>query len=102
MELNLDGRNALVCGASRGIGRAVAQALSEAGARVFLVARDAQRLEDTLATLAGTDGRGHGMLAADLGDTGADVVESSSLAWQIREPFSQLQCSGRVIQGIAG
>jgi 3-oxoacyl-[acyl-carrier protein] reductase len=80
MELNLDGRNALVCGASRGIGRAAAQALAEAGARVFLVARDAERLKDTLATLAGTDGRGHCVLAADLGDAGALTSLADRLA----------------------
>src|SRR5579864_7435943 len=39
-------RTALVTGASRGIGRACAQALSDAGVRVVLAARDVARLED--------------------------------------------------------
>ncbi len=43
MELGLAGRVALVGGASRGIGRAVAQALSAEGARVVITARDADR-----------------------------------------------------------
>jgi 3-oxoacyl-[acyl-carrier protein] reductase len=38
-------RTAFVTGASRGIGRACARALAEAGARVVLAARDAARLE---------------------------------------------------------
>jgi short-subunit dehydrogenase len=41
----LGGRAALVTGASRGIGRAVAAALAGAGARLTLLARDERRLE---------------------------------------------------------
>jgi NADP-dependent 3-hydroxy acid dehydrogenase YdfG len=42
----LDGARALVTGASGGIGRALARALGTAGARVCLVARRAERLEE--------------------------------------------------------
>ena len=47
------GRVALVTGASKGIGLAVARALSGAGYRVALVARDKGALEDAAATLPG-------------------------------------------------
>jgi 3-oxoacyl-[acyl-carrier protein] reductase len=68
MELRLDGKRALVCGASRGIGRAVAQALAQAGACVVVVARNAERLDRVAAALPGSDeGRNHA-IAADLGD----------------------------------
>jgi 3-oxoacyl-[acyl-carrier protein] reductase len=44
MNLNLIGKNALVCGASQGIGAAAAIELSQMGANVTLMARDAERL----------------------------------------------------------
>jgi NAD(P)-dependent dehydrogenase (short-subunit alcohol dehydrogenase family) len=49
---DLDGRGAVVTGASRGIGAAIARALDRAGARVALAARDQARLEMVAATLS--------------------------------------------------
>jgi 3-oxoacyl-[acyl-carrier protein] reductase len=43
---NMTNRTAFITGASRGIGRACAQALSDAGARVILAARDEKKLEE--------------------------------------------------------
>ena len=45
--LRLDGRAAIVTGASRGLGRAMALALAEAGADVTLAARSVAELEET-------------------------------------------------------
>ena len=50
----LSGTTALVTGASRGFGRAIAVALSEHGAHVAGVARDPGRLEELHAQLGGT------------------------------------------------
>ena len=44
MDLGIAGRVALVGGASRGIGRAVAEALAAEGRRVVITARDADRI----------------------------------------------------------
>jgi NAD(P)-dependent dehydrogenase (short-subunit alcohol dehydrogenase family) len=45
MRIDLSGRTAVITGASRGLGEAMAKALAEAGARIALVARDRERLE---------------------------------------------------------
>lgn len=50
-SFRLDGRSALVAGASSGIGRACAVALAEAGAEVTMVARRAEALGDLAADL---------------------------------------------------
>jgi 3-oxoacyl-[acyl-carrier protein] reductase len=45
MDLHLQGRSAIVCGASSGIGRGIAEALAEEGANVVLFARRRELLE---------------------------------------------------------
>lgn len=50
MDLELDGRVAIVTGASRGLGRAAAVALVEQGARVVAAARSVDELEQLKAT----------------------------------------------------
>ena len=52
-DLGINGRVALVTGASSGLGLACADALARAGARVVLAARSAERLADAAATLTG-------------------------------------------------
>ncbi len=54
--LDLTGRAILVTGASSGIGRETARLISQLGARVILVGRSEERLEETLRSL---DGGGH-------------------------------------------
>ena len=56
MNQLLEGKNALVTGASKGIGLAVAKALSENGARVMMCARNAERLEAGVAQLRSLQG----------------------------------------------
>jgi 3-oxoacyl-[acyl-carrier protein] reductase len=50
---NMTNRTAFVTGASRGIGRAIAKALGEAGTRVILAARDSAKLEEVAYEIPG-------------------------------------------------
>lgn len=69
MNLSLQNKSALICGASQGIGLAAAQELALLGAHCILVSRDAQKLEAALATLAAPGGQQHLSIPADLGNT---------------------------------
>ncbi|HEY7150132.1 MAG TPA: SDR family oxidoreductase [Solirubrobacterales bacterium] len=53
MDLGISGRTALVMGASRGIGRGVAEALAREGVRVALASRSRERLEEAVAAIEG-------------------------------------------------
>jgi 3-oxoacyl-[acyl-carrier protein] reductase len=53
MDLHLDGRTAIVCGASAGIGLGVAEALAEEGAKVVMFARRPEPLEREAARIGG-------------------------------------------------
>jgi NAD(P)-dependent dehydrogenase (short-subunit alcohol dehydrogenase family) len=53
MQIELDGRVALVTGASRGIGQAIAAALAGAGAKVMLSSRKQEALDEAAAAITG-------------------------------------------------
>ena len=65
MKIDLSGRNAVITGSTRGIGRAVADALAESGARVAVVGRD----KENAASVASGIGKGAAGFACDVGDT---------------------------------
>lgn len=60
---SLSGKNILITGASSGIGRSCALECSRMGARLALVGRDLNRLEETLQAL---EGEGHIVLPGDI------------------------------------
>ena len=65
--MNIHGQGALVTGASRGLGRALAELLAQKGARVALVARDVAPLGDVVAGIRARGGIAHA-IAGDIAD----------------------------------
>jgi NAD(P)-dependent dehydrogenase (short-subunit alcohol dehydrogenase family) len=76
---DLNGRLALVTGASRGIGAATAEALAKAGAHVILVARTAKALEDVEERIHGAGGSAT-IAPLDLTDTDGVARLSEAVA----------------------
>ncbi len=76
MNIDLQGKRALVCGASRGIGRATAIALAGAGAEVLASARDEERLDELVASLPDSGGRRHARMSVDFSDCEALSAET--------------------------
>ncbi|ARN79402.1 short-chain dehydrogenase [Nonlabens spongiae] len=65
MKIDFTDKTALVCGSSTGIGMATAQQLAAAGARVILLARNPNKLEQVLQTLDTSHRGDHTYLVAD-------------------------------------
>ena len=70
MNIDFTGRKAIVCGGSRGIGRAIALGLAESGAAVSICARGAEALENTRQEIARFGHTAHAS-SVDLGDAAA-------------------------------
>lgn len=66
MDLGIAGRKAIVCASSRGLGRACAQRLAEAGCEVVINGLDRERLEATAAAIRKATGAKISAVAADV------------------------------------
>ena len=75
MDLGIAGRRALVCGGSRGLGRAAALALSQAGVRVTVAGRTPATLDEAARTLLAATGMQVATVVADVTTaTGRDAL----------------------------
>ncbi len=88
MNLRLDGKQALLCGASQGIGAAAGRALAELGANVTLVARSPDKLEAMLARLACGSGQRHDYLIADFDQP--ETLKTALGRWQKNYPQTHI------------
>jgi len=80
MDLQLSGKRALVTGASRGIGKAIARQLAREGADVILAARGLEALTSAAEELACETGRRVRPIAADTGvDDSVDALIASAI-----------------------
>lgn len=86
MDLGLSGRVALVCGSTKGIGRAVAKALAQEGARVVLNGRHQTAVEHAAAQLAQETGKRVTPFAADVGVS----AQAESLVERVHHELGRL------------
>ena len=86
MDLELQGKWALVCGASRGLGWGCAQALAQEGVNVLLVARRADVLEEGAATVRASLAAGN---TAQVQTCAQDITTEAGRAavWALRADF---------------
>ncbi|MBL0314927.1 MAG: SDR family oxidoreductase [Flavobacteriales bacterium] len=85
MNLNLQGKYAVVCGSTQGIGFAAAKELSILGANVILVARNEDKLKQALTLLDSSLNQSHEYLVADFAHPQnlQDVIEKFAANHQI-------------------
>jgi 3-oxoacyl-[acyl-carrier protein] reductase len=87
MDLGIDGRVALVMGASAGIGRAIAGALAREGAGVAISSRSPERIEEAAKTLAADTG---GTVVGHAADT-ADLESLPGLVETVAESLGRIE-----------
>ena len=73
MDLHLKGKNAVILGGTRGIGRAIADTLADEGANVAICARNADQVAETVRALEGRGVKAWGEVV-DIADA-ASLVE---------------------------
>ena len=93
MDLGLKGKVAIVAGASRGIGKAIAHSLADEGCRLVICARGEEKLRLTAETLCASGATVHAV-SLDITDENAGV----QLAEEAREAFGQID----ILVGNAG
>ena len=71
MDLNLEGKSAIVCGSTQGIGKEIAIELASMGASITLIARDKAKLQAVLAELPKGQTQNHQYIQADFSEPAA-------------------------------
>lgn len=68
MKIDLTGKNAVVCGSTQGIGRAIAIQFAASGANVVLVARSEESLRSVLREMPASKSQNHNFIVADFSE----------------------------------
>ena len=85
MNLSLDGKTAVVCGSTQGIGLAIAEELALLGANCILLARNEQALQEALTKLDSSNRQLHSYAVADFNNpdqvkaTIENIVETTTV-----------------------
>ncbi len=82
MKIDFSGRKAIVCGGSRGIGRAIALGFAQAGGDVSICARDPKALEETRSEIAALGRNAHA--------ASADLAKGDAVRGYVRDAISAL------------
>lgn len=80
MNIQLNGKTALVCGSTQGIGKAIAMLFASSGANVILMARNAEKLEAVKAQLHNGGEQIHRYVVADFSNTSSVLEAANSLS----------------------
>ena len=99
-NISLDGKVAVVTGASRGLGRAMAIALADAGAKVVLASPESETLVEVAAGIDSAHGRGSALaLATDI----TKIADCDRVLAESIKTFGGLHilinCARRVVRG---
>ena len=84
MELSLNGKTALVCGSTQGIGLATARELALLGANCILLARNEERLREAVTGLPAAGEQHHAYAVADFADPASVQQAVNSLLQKYR------------------
>lgn len=87
----LKGKHILVTGASSGIGRGCALLFSQLGAKVTLMARNQERLQQTLDSMSG---EGHNIVVYDLDDVDGIEIQIKEIVQQHGKLDGLMYCAG--------
>jgi NAD(P)-dependent dehydrogenase (short-subunit alcohol dehydrogenase family) len=99
MNLGLEGQGALVVGASRGIGRAIARQLALEGADCVICARGERQLEETAVELARESGRRIVPVTVDTRDAASIRNMVAQAAGALGRLDLLVNCAARVLKG---
>ncbi|MFA6264096.1 MAG: SDR family oxidoreductase [Pseudolabrys sp.] len=99
MNYGLTGKSAIVTGASRGLGAAIAESLAREGMRLFLIARDKTNLDQVAADISRRHGVGVDVHAADLSSAEALELAAQAALTTLDSIDVLVNCAGATKRG---